>query len=159
MGAAAVKLLVPVMQDSDFEVARSARRALWKIVRHAGRPRATKEARAVSNELVAALPNSPSGTRREVLWMLSEIGTDETIPAMAALLSDPDVRMDAQCAIMRMPGRPATAALKSAFARAPEDFKFALADALRKRGETVKGYPSQKRVPSRPTAVTQPKPA
>jgi HEAT repeat protein len=159
LGAPAIKLLTPIMQDADFEVARSARRAVWKIVRHAGRPGAAKEARAVSAELVALLPGTPSDTRRELLWMLSEIGTDETIPAMAALLSDADVRIDAQCAIMRLPGRQATAALKSAFARAPEDFKYALADALRKRGESVKGFPSQKRVPSRPTAVTQPRPA
>jgi HEAT repeat protein len=159
MGAPAVKQLAPIMQDADFEVARSARRALWKIVRHAGRPGAAKEARAVSRELSALLPHAPSATRRELLWMLSEIGTDEAIPAMATLLSDAEVRMDAQCAIMRLPGRQATAALKKAFGGAPEDFKYALADALRKRGESVKGYPSQKRVPSRPTTVTQPRPA
>jgi hypothetical protein len=158
-GAPAVKLLIPVMEDSDFETARAARRALWNIVRHAGRPRALKEGLAVSRELVASLPGSAKATRRELLWMLSEVGTDEAIPAMAALLTDADVRSDAQCALMRLPGRKATAALRSAFGHAPEDFKYALADSLRKRGDSVKGYPSQKLLPSRPTTVTQPKPA
>lgn len=158
-GAPAVKLLVPVMQSEEFEIARSGKRALWKIVRHAGRPGAAKEAKAVATELVAVLAGTPAPTRRELLWMLSEIGSDDTIAPMAALLSDPDVREDARCAITRLPGRKATAALKSAFAGAPEDFKFALAESLRTRGESVKGYPSQKLVPSRATAVTQPKPA
>lgn len=158
-GAPAVKPLAPVMQDEDFEVARSARRALWIIVRHAGRPGAAKEAKAVAKELVALLDGSPAATRRELLWMLSEIGSDDAITPMAALLSDSEVRDDARCAITRVPGRKATAALKSAFARAPEDFKFALAESLRTRGESVKGYPSQKLVPSRTTAVTHPKPA
>jgi hypothetical protein len=73
---------------------------------------------------------------------------------MAALLLDPEVREDARCALMRLPGRKATASLRSAFAAAPEEFKFALAESLRQRGEKVKGYPSQKLVPTRPTAVT-----
>lgn len=158
-GAPAVKLLVPVMQDQDFEVARSARRALWVITRHAGRPGAAREAKAVARELVARLAGSPSSTQRELLWMLSEIGSDDEIPPIAALLSDSNVREDARCALMRMPGRKSTAALKAAFASAPEDFKFALAESLRQRGESIKGYPTQKLVPSRATTVTQPKPA
>jgi len=38
VGAPAVKPLAEVMTDSDLEVARAAKRALWKIVRHTGRP-------------------------------------------------------------------------------------------------------------------------
>ncbi|MDO8540354.1 MAG: hypothetical protein Q7S40_07915 [Opitutaceae bacterium] len=155
-GAAAVKRLAGVMPDEDFETARSAKRALWVIVRHAGRPGAAKEATAVAKELVALLPTAPAATRREVLWMLSEIAGDDAIAAVAALLSDKDVRADAVATLMRLPGRKSTAAIKSAFASAPEDFKFALADALRKRGEKVAGYPSQKMVPTRSTTVTQP---
>ncbi len=153
-GAAAVKRLAAVMSDADFEIARSAKRALWVIVRHAGRPGAAKEASAVAKELLTLLPNSATPVRREALWMLSEIGGDDAIQPMAALLTSTDLRADALCALMRLPGRKATATMKTAFASAPEDFKYALADALRKRGETVKGYPSQKRVPNRPTTVT-----
>jgi HEAT repeat protein len=153
-GEPAVKPLAATMADDDFETARSARRALWVIVRHAGRPGAAKEARAVASELIAVLGNHPTAVRREVLWMLSEIGSDDTIPPVAALLSNPELREHAQGALMRLPGRKATAALKTAFAGAPEDFKFALADSLRKRGEKVSGYPSQKLVPNRATSVT-----
>jgi HEAT repeat protein len=148
-GAPAVKPLVAVMTDPDFEISRSAKRALYKIVRHAGRPGAKKEARAVEEELIPLLQHSAVPVRREVLWMLSEIGGDDAVAPMAALLTDKEVREDARCALMRLPGRKATAALKSAFSSAPEDFKFALAESLRARGEKVNGYPSKKLVPAR----------
>lgn len=155
-GAAAAKPLATLMSDGALETARSARRALWVIVRHAGRPGAAKEAAAVERELIALLPAQPSPVRREVLWMLSEIAGDHAISPMAFLLADAEVRSDALGALMRMPGRRATAALRRALSAAPEEFRFAIADALRRRGEAVKGYPSQKLVPSRQTGVTHP---
>jgi len=159
VGAPAVKPLAAVMTDPDFEISRSAKRALYKIVRHAGRPGAKKEAQAVEKELIPLLQNSAVPVRREVLWMLSEIGGDDAVTPMAALLTDKEVREDARCALMRLPGRKATAALKSAFGSASEEFKSALAESLRVRGEKVSGYPSQKLVPARATTVGQPKPA
>ena len=139
--------------DADFEISRCAKRALYKIVRHAGRPGASKEAQAVEKELIPLLQSSAVPVRREVLWMLSEIGGDDAIAPMAALLTDKEVREDARCALMRLPGTKATAALKSAFDSAPEEFKFALAESLRVRGEKVTGYPSQKLVPTRATTA------
>jgi HEAT repeat protein len=126
---------------------------LYKIVRHAGRPGAKKETKAVEKELIPLLKSDAVTIRREVLWMLSEIGDDDAIAPMAALLTDKEVREDARCALMRLPGRKATAVLKSAFSSAPEEFKSALAESLRKRGEKVSGYPSQKLVPKRSTTV------
>jgi HEAT repeat protein len=152
-GAPAVKPLAAVMTDTDFEVGRSAKRALYKIVRHAGRPGAKKEAKAVETELIPLLKSAAVPVRREVFWMLSEIGDDDAIAPMAALLTDKEVREDARCALMRLPGTKATAALKSAFGNAPAEFKPALAESLRQRGEKVDSYPSQKLVPTRPTTV------
>jgi HEAT repeat protein len=155
MGAPAVKPLAAVMTDADFEISRSAKRALYKIVRFAGRPGAKKEAKAVEMELIPLLKSDAVTIRREVLWMLSEIGEDEAIAPMATLLIDKEVRENARCALMRLPGRKATAALKSAFSSAPDEFKYALAESLRERGEKVSGYPCQKLVPTRPTTVGQ----
>jgi len=152
-GAAAVKPLAGLMADGERETARAARRALWVVVRHAGPPGAAKEAAAVTHELILCLENQPVAVRHEVLWMLSEIGGDEAILPMAVLLSDPLFREDARCALTRLPGRKATAALRTAFTSAPEDFKFALAESLRTRGDSVRGYPTRKLVPSRPTTV------
>jgi HEAT repeat protein len=157
-GAPAIKPLAEVMTDPNPEIARAAKRAIEVIVRHAGRPGAKKEAQAAEKELVPLLKNNAAPVRREALWMLSEIASDDAVAPMAALLSDPEVREDARCALVRIPGRKATAALKSAFAKGPEDdFKYALADALRIRGEKVEGYPSRKMVPVKPTSVGQPK--
>ena len=152
-GVTAVKPLAGLMSDPDRETARAARRALWVVVRYAGRPGAAKEAAAITHELILCLESQPMAVRSEVLWMLSEIGGDEAIMPMAGLLSDPVFREDARCALTRLPGRKATAALRTAFTSAPEEFKFALAESLRKRGDSVRGYLTRKLVPSRATAV------
>ena len=85
--------------------------------------------------------------------MLSEIGSARAIGPMAALLTDKELREDARCALTRHPSPDAVAALKSAFAHAPRDFKYALAESLRERGEKVEGYPSRKLVPTAETKV------
>jgi len=153
MGAPAVQPLEAVMVDQDFEIAQAARRALYRIVRHAGRPGAKTEAKAVVAELIPMLRSAHALVRRDAAWMLSEIAGNEAIGPMSALLSDPEVREDVRCALMRFPGNRATSAFKTAFAAAPEEFKTALADTLRERGIKVQGYPSQNIVPSRKTEV------
>ncbi len=150
-GAAAIRPLAGLLTHAHFEVARSAKRALYKIVRHAGRPRARSEAKAVEAELVNLLRHDAVAVRREMLWLLSEIGSEKAVTSMANLLTDSVVREDARCALMRLPGREVTAAFKSAFATAPEESKAALAESLRQRGERVVGYPSRKRLPARGT--------
>ena len=152
-GAGAVKPLSEVMVDPDFEIARAAKRALYRIVRHAGRPGAKAEAIAVVAQLIPLLKSPQALVRREAAWMLSEIAGDEAIQPMSALLKDPDAREDARCALARFSSNKATTAFKKAFTSAPEDFKPALAETLRDRGVKVKGYPSQKVVPSRKTTV------
>ena len=155
-GPAAIEPLATLMTDSDFEVARSAKRARWRKVRHAGRPGAASEAKAVVAKLLSLLKSAAEPVRREALWMLSEIGGDDVIAPMAALLTDPDAREDARCALMRFTSGKATGAFKSAFASAPEEFKPSLAESLRARGVKVEGYPSQKLVPSRQTTLGAP---
>jgi HEAT repeat protein len=155
-GAPAVKPLAGLMADRDMEVSRSAKRALWVIVRHAGRPGADKERQAVLTELVPLLNGTPTPVRRETLWMLSEIATDSAIKPIAACLKDPEVREDARAALERIPGKASVAALKDGLQSVPEDFKPAVAQSLRVRGVEVKGYPSQKLVPTRPKPVPPP---
>lgn len=147
MGAPAVPSLAALIASPEPETGRAAKRALSHIVRHAGRPGAAGEAQAVAAELAALLPGGAPAVRREALWLLSEIGGEGVVASMAALLADPELREDARCALMRLPGAGVTSAFKSAFDRAPAGFKPALADSLRKRGVPVDGFPSQKRVP------------
>jgi HEAT repeat protein len=154
VGAAAVKPLARVMTDKDFEVARAAKRGLWKIVRHAGRPGAGNERRAVVGELVELLDDEqPVPVRREVLWMLSEIGTRKSIKPIAALLSNKALREDARMVLQRIPSKNALAALKAGLKAAPEDFKLNIAQSLRQRGVKVSGLPCVKLVPTKRTNV------
>jgi HEAT repeat protein len=153
LGAPAVKPLAALMADGSFETARCAKRALYIIVRHAGRPGAENEAKAVASELILLLSGATAPVQREILWMLSEIGAEESVAPMVALLANTEVRDDARCALMRLPFPQAAAALKAAFSNAPEEFKFALAESLRQLGHPVTGYPSQKLVPNRKTTL------
>ncbi|MHB1305575.1 MAG: HEAT repeat domain-containing protein [Limisphaerales bacterium] len=153
LGAPAVAPLAEAMTATDFEIARSAKRAIERIVRHAGRPAADAERKAVQAELVKLLKAGSVNVRRHALWMLSEIGDDDAVAPMAALLPDAEARDDARCSLERIPGAKATTALKQGMAAAPEDFKFALAHSLRVRGEKVSGYPSQKLLPTKKTSV------
>jgi len=153
-GAAAVKPLAKVMTDKEFEVARAAKRGLWKIVRHVGRPGAGNERRAVVGELVELLGDeTPVPVRREVLWMLSEIGTRKSIKPIAALLSNRDLREDTRMVLQRIPSKSALAALKAGLKAAPEDFKLNIAQSLRQRGVKVRGLPCVKLVPTKKTSV------
>jgi len=151
-GPAAVKPLAEVMTDSDPEVARAATRALWQLARHAGRPGAAKEKRAVETELIGLLGDkNPLSVRREALWMLSEIAGTNSVEPVAGLLKNDELREDARMVLERIPAKSAVAALKAAFEAAPEDFKANIAQSLRKRGQEMAGYPCQKLVPKKKT--------
>ena len=154
VGAAAVRPLAKVMTDDDLEVSRAAKRALWQIVRHAGRPGAEDERKAVTTRLIRLLGDKqPVPVRREVLWMLSEIGKAGVVKPMARLLENEDLREDARMALERLPGKRAVTALKEALETVPEAFKPNIAQSLRRRGQTVRGYPCTKLVPTRTTRV------
>ena len=154
IGAPAVKSLAKVMADKDTEVMRAGKRALWKIVRYAGRPRARDEKNAVVTELISLLgDDQPASVRREVLWMLSEISGRTSIKPIAALLSNKELREDARMVLQRIPGRQSLAALKDGLENAPEDFKPNIAQSLRKRGVKVPGLACVKLVPTKKTNV------
>jgi HEAT repeat protein len=155
-GAAAVQPLAALMADGDFELARKAKRALYLVVRPAGHPAAVKERNDVQGQLILVLRSGPAPVRREVVWLLSEIGSARAVGPMAALLDEPSLREDARCALTRHPAPGAVTALKSAFAAASGDSRYALAESLRQRGQKVEGYASRKLVPTAPTNVAPP---
>jgi HEAT repeat protein len=152
-GPEAIGALAPLLEAPDLEVRRSAKRAMYQVLRHAGAPNAHRQQRTVEKQLLPLLKSSVSMVRREALWMLSEIGSEGAIPVIAALLSDPEVHDDARCVLLRFPGKKSTAALKKAFQSVPEEYKYALADSLRARGERVDGYPSRRLLPTGKTTV------
>jgi HEAT repeat protein len=156
-GAAAVAPLAEVMATGELEVARAAKRGLWVVVRHVGRPGADKEKQPVVAALCGLLGDEvPVGVRREALWMLSEIGGDEAVQAIADMdniLENKELREDARGAVERIPGQFAVDTLQMGFNAAPEDYKINMAQSLRARGVEVPGYPCQKLVPTKQTEV------
>jgi hypothetical protein len=145
-----VAALAKQLAHVDIEIARAAQSELWKIVRHVGRPGAQNDKLAVVAELEAMLKeDQPAAVTREVLWMLSEIGTADSVEAIAALLSNKTAREDARMALERIPGEESITALKSAIAVAPDDFKINLAQSLRARGIQVSGHPCEKLKPTK----------
>lgn len=158
-GAAAVKPLAEVMTDDRLEIARAAQRGLWTIVRHVGRPGADQERRQVEGALCGLLGSDWSDTvRRDVLWMLSEIGGDDAVQAIRDIpdiLEQTGIRDDARCAVERIPGDFAVQTLTEALELAPEDFKSSIVQSLRARGVKVseQAYPCRKLVPSKETEL------
>ena len=154
VGAPAIKPLARVMNNRDLEVARAAKRGLWKIVRHAGRPGAGSMKTVVINRLVELLDDEqPVPVRREVLWMLSEIGNRQSVKPIAALLSDRELREDARMVLQRIPNKAALAALRAGLKAAPDDFKLNIAQSLRQRGVKVRRPECVKLIPTKKTNV------
>ena len=154
IGAPAVKPLAKVVADKDIEVSRAGKRALWKIVRHVGRPGADKEKQAVVVRLRELLGDEqPPSVRREVLWMLSEISGRESVNDIAALLPVEDLREDARMVLERIPGSESLDALKQEMRIGADDFKLNLAQSLRKRGLRVRRLNCVKLVPTKQTKV------
>ena len=159
VGAPAIKPMAKLAVEGELEVGRAAKRAMWKVVRTVGAPGADAgDKKAVIAAVIDLLldESRPATLRREVIWMLSEIGGQETIDAfykMPDILTNKDLREDARCCVERIPGPAAVEALKEALENAPEDFKPALAHSLRVRGEEVPGVADLKLVPTKPTSV------
>jgi HEAT repeat protein len=157
VGAIAVQPLAANLEDDTLEIARAAKKALWKItssVSAPGKEPERKEVCAALGELLGS--EQPDVVRREVLWMLSEIGDDQAVSVirqMPDLLDQPRLREDARCALERIPTKYALQTFWDALDAAPEDFKPAIAQSLRARGETVDGFPCQKLVPTKSTRV------
>jgi HEAT repeat protein len=154
IGAPAVRPLAEVMADKDVEVMRAGKRALWKIVRHVGRPGADDEKKSVVAELRGVLGDEqPALVRREVLWMLSEIGGSESVESIAPFLPVEEFREDARMVLERIPGRESLDALKEELKAADDDFKLSIAESLRKRGVRIRGLASVKLFPMKKTNV------
>jgi HEAT repeat protein len=148
--------LVARLGGNDFEAARSAQRALRQLVRHAGRPGAeTERAATVQQLLPLADPTAPAAVRRETLRLLGEIGSDDAVPTLTGLLSDPALCEEARMALERIGGERAIDALQIALRRAPEGFRPAIAESLRALGVAVSDYPSVRMKPVKATSVRQ----
>jgi len=154
-GAPAVKALAALITNENIEVAWAAKRALREMAYYTGRPFGVAHAKEdVISELCALLgDDQPVAVRREVLWVLAEIGGDEAVEPVARLLSNRELREDARMVLDHIPGPKSLQALKSALKSVPDDFKPHIAQSLRHRGVKVQGFPCRKLVPTKKTDI------
>ena len=111
-----------------LEVGRAAKRALWKVVRTVGAPGAKGKKMTVTRLLELLSDEQPVAVRREVLWMLSEIGEgSQVVDPVAALLANEQLREDARMVLQRIPGDEAVVALREGIETVPEDFRLNIA--------------------------------
>jgi hypothetical protein len=158
VGAAAIKPLASVTTsgDSDLEVARAAKKALWQIVHNFGRVDAEDQRKAILDKLQSLLTDDwPDAFRREVLWMLSEIGNDSSVEPIAAVLKSRELLDDARCALQRIPGETSLTALKDALESVPKAYKNNIVHALRVRGveQGLENYPEENLIPTKSTDI------
>ncbi len=156
LGATAIPHLVALWSDPQvgLEVQRGARHAVFQIVRFASRPESgDARIRVVMelNRLVEA--NGPAQIRRELLWLLSEIAGDESLPVLRRLLTQEEVREEACMTLERIPGRRSLKLLQGALRQSPADFKPVLAAALARRGHKASGVDRARLTPRAPTKV------
>jgi len=112
--------------NEEQDVAKATGTALDMIAHHASRPGADSERRAVNAELLKLIvAGQPEPARIKALFILESTGTDETVPALAALLKDPDAKMRerARAGLERIPGKASSQALLAALASATGDFR------------------------------------
>lgn len=152
VGASAVKPLAKLCTKENQEVRRAARRGLEKIMHTVGAPGIQTEKSAVIRELLSLIgDDQPVALRRDILWLLSEIGEAESVEPVTALLKHSALREDARMVLERIPGNESLAALQHALGSVPEDFRLNIAQSLRARGETVnpEEYPCRKLIPTK----------
>ena len=155
IGAPAVKKLAVLVTHENVEVAWAAKRALREICHHVGRPAGVAHAKEdVIAELLPLLDaGNATALRREALWLVAEIGSDESVDAVVAVLTDKELREDARLVLDHIPGEKSLSALRAALTTVPEEFKINIVQSLRHRGVTVPGYPCRKLTPTKPTTV------
>lgn len=146
MGAGEIPALAALMtkQDTDQEknAAKMAATLLDMIAHNAKRPGAARELGAVNRELVKLTgSNQPEGLRIKSLELLASTAGDDEVPAIAALLRDPDAKMRerARWSLRRIPGSASNQALLAALPAAPPEFRRDLILTLgeKKAGEAV----------------------
>lgn len=155
MGAEAIASLADLMAGGDQGVSLAAVEALHRITHHAARPEATPaERHGVADELAKLLdPRRPNKVRAESLYLLSLIGDEDAVKAIAALLDDRELRDTARMTLQRIPGSACTQALIAALDKAPTDFAPLIIAALGQRGDPAAVKPLMKTLETPDIAV------
>lgn len=136
-GPAVIPALVERMGGENKTLDLWARRTLEAIAYRSTRPGAEAERAAVERALIAvAQSQRPTAVRRFAIRLLCLVGRGASVPALATLLEDAELREPARCALEKIPDPAATQALvKAATAAREPAWKAALVKGLGARGD------------------------
>ena len=113
-----------MLVGSEPGVRRAADEALKLMVHSVGKETSGAKRAAVVRQLIALTADGhPAWVRTIALRRLSLIGGDETVPAAARLLTNPELQEEAVFCLERIPGRASTEALMAAEPRVSNAFK------------------------------------
>lgn len=131
VGADAIAPLFDVMGGENRTTDLAARIAVQRMVHHAAAPKSGMDRAAISQALAQQASSSrPAIVRTFAIRMLSFIGGDAEVPALAKLLTDPQVGEISRYALVRIPGRASLAALEAALPSAKGDMRIGIINAL-----------------------------
>lgn len=139
IGYIAIPSLQPLLSNQNPGVRKATEEALSRIVHHAARPGAAKEAENVNFQLTQWILHGRS-LRAQIIAtrMLQYTGTEKNVPLLSNMLSIPQVRDEALLTLERIPGRASTRAMERALGKASEEFRPNIEAALRRRKETMR---------------------
>jgi len=126
LGPSAIPKLAKIMAGEDKDMAKIAATVMEFVVHRADRPGAQAERKLANAELVKLIaPAQPENVRILALRLLASSADDETVPAIAAVMRDPDPKMRerARWALERIPTKGAVKALLAALPSAPAEFR------------------------------------
>lgn len=134
VGPDAIADLGRLMASDDPATAKAAGEALRKVVCAAAAPGSKDRAKAASGLEGLITSATPRQVRSDALLLMGQVGGDAQVPALIALLREPDVREDARMALERIPGKRATQALERELQQASPGYRPAIQQSLRARG-------------------------
>jgi len=131
-GPDAVAPLFSVMGGDNRTTDLAARMAVQRMVQQAAGPRGAAARPEISRVLAqqAAAASHPLAVRAFAITMLSLVGGDEVVPALAGLLKDPNMGEMARWTLVRIPGQASLNALAAALPGATGEMRIGVINAL-----------------------------
>jgi HEAT repeat protein len=131
VGAEAVEPLFSVMGGENRTTDLAARIAVQRMVHQAAAPKSRMDRAAIAQALAQqATSNRPVIVRTLAVRMLSFIGGDAEVPALAQLLANPEMGEIARWALVRIPGKASIDALAGVLPNASGELRIGIINAL-----------------------------
>ncbi|HOJ33095.1 MAG TPA: hypothetical protein PKY35_13300 [Candidatus Hydrogenedentes bacterium] len=126
--------LLQLIGDANFEVSRTAKMALDRVVASCGQVGKEEQKKQVTQALTDMLSSTlATEVKREILRRLGILGDDSAVAAIRKLLLDEHLGEDAKMALERIPGESSVCALVEVLPQASPQMQISILGSLKKR--------------------------